>query len=95
MRIPEILIVSVFALGLLSGCGKPMLSCKQSNKDYAGSPELPPLKAPAGLEGPGTRNALKIPALATPERIRGRDEACLDSPPPFATPKGTDAKKPK
>ena len=53
-----------------------------------GAPELPPLKAPPGLDPPDTRNALKLPPLDTPERPRGKNEACLDIPPPFANPKG-------
>lgn len=61
--------------------------CKQSNKDYVGAKEMPPLKAPDGLENPDTRNGLKIPQLNTPERVRGRDEACLDAPPPFGSSK--------
>jgi hypothetical protein len=35
---------------LAPGCGKRVASCKQSNKDYAGAKEMPPLKAPPGLE---------------------------------------------
>lgn len=66
---------------------KAKIVCNQSNKDYAGAKEMPPLKAPAGLEVPNTRNALKVPALTTPERVRGASEACLDSPPPFAAAK--------
>ena len=46
--------------------------CRQSNKDYVGAKEMPSLKAPAGLEAPDTRNSLKVPALNTPERVRGR-----------------------
>jgi hypothetical protein len=63
--------------------------CRQSNKDYIGAKEMPPLKAPDGLETPDTRNALKVPPLNTPERVRARDEACLDAPPPFSTTKTT------
>lgn len=59
--------------------------CKQTNKDYVDAKELPPLRAPAGLEAPDTRNSLRVPPLNTPERVRGRDEPCLDTPPPFAT----------
>ena len=36
---------------------------------------MPPLKAPAELEAPDTRNALKVPPLDTPERVRGQDGA--------------------
>lgn len=63
--------------------------CKQDNKDYVGAKEMPPLKAPDGLDTPDTRNALKVPVLNTPERVRGSDESCLDAPPPFSTQKGT------
>lgn len=63
--------------------------CKQSNKDYVGAKEMPPLKAPEGLDAPDTRNALRVPPLNTPERVRGRDEPCLDAPPPFSTAKAT------
>lgn len=59
--------------------------CKQDDKDYVGAQEMPPLKAPDGLDAPNTRNALKVPPLNTPERVRGRDEPCLDAPPPFST----------
>ena len=95
MRKPAIFLASVLALALLSGCKSKETSCKQDNKDYVGAQELPPLKAPPGLEPPDTRNALKIPPLDTPERPRGKNEACLDVPPPFANPKGPDAAKPK
>ena len=64
---------------------KQKLVCKQDNKDYVGAKELPPLKAPDGLEPPDTRNALKIPVLQSAERVRGRDEPCLDAPPVFST----------
>lgn len=65
--------------------------CKQDNKDYAGAQDLPPLKAPEGLEAPNTRNALKVPPLNTPERVRGPDEPCLDVPPPYSTEKPAQA----
>lgn len=61
--------------------------CKQDNKIYIGAKEMPPLKAPDGLNAPDTRNALKVPVLNTPERVRGRDEPCLDTPPAFSTQK--------
>jgi uncharacterized lipoprotein len=95
MRIPVIFLTSVLALAALSGCKSKETSCHQDNKDYAGAKELPPLKAPPNLDPPNTRNALKVPPLDTPERIRGKDEPCLDIPPPFANPKGPDAPKPK
>jgi uncharacterized lipoprotein len=95
MRIPVILIASVAVLALLPGCKSAATSCKQDNKDYVGAKELPPLKAPSELQPPDTRNALKVPPLNTPERVRGKNEPCLDVPPPFTAPKATDAEKPK
>jgi uncharacterized lipoprotein len=95
MRIPVILVASVLALVVLPGCKTRGTSCKQDNKDYVGAKEMPPLKAPPELQAPDTRNALKVPPLNTPERVRGKSEPCLDIPPPFATPIATDAPKPK
>jgi uncharacterized lipoprotein len=96
MRIAGTLFACILSVAMISGCKSRMVSCKQDNsKDYAGARELPPLTAPPGLEVPNTRNSLKVPPLNTPERIRGREEGCLDTPPPFTTPKTTDAPKPK
>jgi uncharacterized lipoprotein len=95
MRIPVILITSVLVLAVLPGCKHRGTTCKQDNKDYVGAQDLPPLKAPPELQAPDTRNTLKIPPLATPERIRGKNEPCLDIPPPFESPKGPDVQKPK
>ena len=95
MRIAGTVLACLLSVAVISGCKSRMVSCRQDNKDYAGARELPPLTAPPGLEVPNTRNALKVPPLDTPERIRGKDEPCLDSPPPFANPKGPDAAKPK
>ena len=95
MRIAGTVFVCLLSVTMISGCKSRMVSCRQDNKDYAGAREVPPLTAPPGLEVPNTRNALKVPPLNTPERVRARDEGCLDTPPPFATPKTTDAPKPK
>ena len=95
MRIAGTLLACILSVTMISGCKSRMVSCKQDDKDYAEARELPPLTAPPGLDAPNTRNSLKVPPLATPERVRGRDEGCLDTPPPFATPKTTEAAKPK
>jgi uncharacterized lipoprotein len=44
---------------------------------------LPPLKVPAGLDAPDTRNAIKIPPLNEPERPRAPTDPCLAQPPSF------------
>jgi uncharacterized lipoprotein len=93
MRIAGSVLIATLALAAASGCKSRMESCSQTNKDYAGAKEVPPLKAPPGLETPNTRNALKVPPLNTPERVRGKNEPCLDIPPPFATPKAAEAPK--
>jgi uncharacterized lipoprotein len=93
MRIAGFVLLSFVALGL-AGCKTPLESCSQTNKDYAGAQELPPLKAPPGLDPPDTRNALKVPPIQAPERVRGKNEPCLDTPPPFTTPKATEPQKP-
>jgi uncharacterized lipoprotein len=86
MRIAGILALSLFAFAA-AGCKSPLKGCSQSNEDYAGAKEMPPLKAPPGLDAPETRNALRVPPLDTPERVRGPNEPCLDTPPPYSTPK--------
>jgi uncharacterized lipoprotein len=95
MRIAGIVFASVVFAAAMSGCKSHAASCHQSNKDYAGAQELPQLQAPPGLEAPDTRNALKVPPLNTPERVRDKHEPCLDAPPPFSTPKATDPQNPK
>jgi len=102
LRIPVILVASLAAVlsscggmrkvGNAALPGQPFgeqqkILCKKDNKDYVGAKEMPPLKAPDGLDTPDTRNALKVPVLNTPERVRGRDEACLDAPPAFSAEK--------
>jgi uncharacterized lipoprotein len=84
MRIAAVIAVSIVCVTALAGCKSRMQTCSQSDKDYAGAKEMPPLQAPPGLETPDTRNALKVPPLNAPERPRGKDEPCLDAPPPFS-----------
>jgi uncharacterized lipoprotein len=93
MRTASILIAGILCVASTSGCKSRLTVCHDTDKDYSGAQEMPPLQAPPGLEAPNTRNALKIPPLKTPERVRGKDEPCLDAPPPFATPKTAEAPK--
>ena len=83
MRIAVITLASVLCIAAVSGCKSRMTSCNQTDEDYSGAAEMPPLQAPPGLDAPNTRNALKVPTLNTPERKRGKNEPCLDLPPPF------------
>jgi hypothetical protein len=61
-------------------------ACSQP-PEYNSSDDRAPLAIPAGLDGPDTRTALRIPPLDTPERPRGPDEPCLDAPPRYETPR--------
>jgi uncharacterized lipoprotein len=83
MRIAVITLASVLCIAAVSGCKSRATSCNQTDEDYAGAAEMPPLQAPPGLDAPNTRNALKVPPLNSPERKRGKNEPCLDLPPPF------------
>ena len=47
------------------------------------SKDLPPLKVPAGLDAPDTRNAIKVPPLNEPEVPRVPSDPCLSQPPSF------------
>ena len=87
MRNAGIVLLGLVLLTGVTACKSPLVGCSQTNKDYAGAPEVPPLQAPPGLETPNTRNALKVPALNTPERTRGPNEPCLDAPPPYSASK--------
>ena len=66
---------------LLTGC-RSYSSCSEPS-NYGSGESIPPLEIPPGLEPPDTRNALKIPELAEPERPRTDAEGCLDQPPSY------------
>ena len=95
MRIPVIFLASVLALAVLSGCKSNETPASRTTRTMPAPRNFRRCKAPPNLDPPNTRNALKVPPLDTPERIRGKDEPCLDIPPPFANPKGPDTPKPK
>jgi hypothetical protein len=59
------------------GCREPQVT---SNID-----SLPPLRVPAGLDPPDTRNGVRIPQLNEPERSRAKTEPCLSEPPSYGT----------
>ena len=44
---------------------------------------LPPLKVPAGMDSPDTRNAIKVPPLTEPEQPRSAQDPCLSAPPSY------------
>jgi uncharacterized lipoprotein len=72
------------ALLLVGGC-QTVGSCRNPLTD-ADAPEIPPLKMPAGLDGPDTKQSLQIPPLNEPELPRGKDDPCQQEPPPMQEP---------
>jgi hypothetical protein len=85
------LLICAVSLPLLSSCtlfnrvfhrGKTSAACHEH--PFAGNTDSrPQLKVPEGLSAPDTRNAVKIPELAAPERQRAKSEPCLAMPPNF------------
>ena len=85
---PRNLLVVLLAgsLVLLPGCKRLLGGNCHKPQAYAAAQEVPPLRVPAGLDGPDTRAALKIPALEEPEAPRTAKDPCLEEPPSATTP---------
>jgi opacity protein-like surface antigen len=81
-------------LGVLAASGCASLRHHgKSNKPHCPEPavsenvkNMPPLRAPPGLDAPDTRNAVKIPPLTEPQVARAADAPCLSAPPSFGAP---------
>jgi hypothetical protein len=57
-----------------------------SEKPFSANTEnLPGLLVPEGLSPPDTRNAIKVPTLTEPERLRAKIEPCLAQPPSYGS----------
>jgi uncharacterized lipoprotein len=68
----------------IAGCGwlpDAYSGCDEA-RPYQAAKQAEPLKVPAGADLPDTRNALKIPELASPELPRDAG-TCLEHPPPY------------
>jgi hypothetical protein len=87
------LLVCCATVSVLSGCTVWDRMFHRRPKD-AGCVEKPfsqntetrlPLKVPEGLSAPDTRNAIRVPDLTSPERMRARSEPCLSRPPSYFT----------
>jgi len=75
---------AVAALAFTGGCGllpDAYTSC-QKPQPYHAAREAAPLRVPSGSNLPDTRNALRIPEVAAPERPAAA-EACIDHPPSY------------
>jgi uncharacterized lipoprotein len=87
MRMGRVLWVAVAGACLLSSCSwmrRGNDSCREPPVP-ANTENRPPLKAPAGLVAPDTRNAVKVPALTEPERPRSKSHPCLSLPPSYGS----------
>ena len=78
----------------LAGCGwlPDAYSGCNDVKHYESAKQMDPLRVPAGADLPDTHNALKIPAVDTPD-LPPEEGSCLDHPPPFGKER-PDAPKP-
>jgi uncharacterized lipoprotein len=75
----------IAAAALLSGChwfGKLTPDCHTS-QEYQRARQVAPLKVPAGLDSPNTKDALNIPTVDLAPPPPGPKEACLDLPPRY------------
>jgi hypothetical protein len=96
------LLVCATTLPLLGGCalynrvfhrGSNTASCHE-RPFIANAQSRPPLKVPEGMSAPDTRNAVKIPELATAEPEHSKNEPCLAQPPKFYAKAAPAAAKP-
>lgn len=71
---------------LASGCRTLTGGSCHKPQAYEQVEDLPPLKIPAGLDGPDTAGALEIPELNAPEIPADPDGPCLDAPPALTAP---------
>ncbi|HWL63902.1 MAG TPA: hypothetical protein VNQ32_13995 [Steroidobacteraceae bacterium] len=77
---------AVVALLLASGCSTVVGGACHKVQPHQTAGNLPPLKMPAGLDGPDTAEALAIPEINQPELPLDPDGPCLDAPPAITAP---------
>jgi uncharacterized lipoprotein len=75
----------IAAAALLSGChlfSKLTPDC-HTKQEYQRAGQVAPLKVPAGLDSPNTKDALVIPTVDLAPPPPGPKDACLDLPPRY------------
>ena len=80
------LLIMVSALLPLAGCGllpDAYTGCDKAQR-YQAAEQMAPLDVPAGADLPDTRNALKIPAIRTPQ-VPAEPGKCLEHPPSYGS----------
>ena len=82
------LLLSIAGAALLLGAGCRTLTGGSCHKvqPYENAESLPPLRVPAGLDGPDTAEALAIPRVNEPEPPDDPEAPCLDAPPAVTAP---------
>ena len=86
----RVVVILCLAAASLQGCAwMPWVHTTAKNEKChepalpASVPSIPLLQAPEGLDPPDTRNAVKIPELATPDKPRLPKDPCLSAPPSY------------
>src|SRR5262245_34085595 len=83
---PLLLTIACVSLALAAGCSSVVGGSCHKPQAYAQAGNLPPLRVPAGLDGPDTTEALEVPNLQEPEVALDPDGPCLEAPPAIVAP---------
>jgi hypothetical protein len=83
---PLLLTLACASLALIAGCSSVVGGSCHKPQAYAAAGNLPPLRVPAGLDGPDTDEALEVPELSEPEVPLDPDGPCLEAPPAIVAP---------
>ncbi len=78
-------LMAMTAAALLSGChlfSKLTPDC-HTPQEYQRAGQVAPLKVPAGLDAPNTKDALVIPTVDLAPPPPGPKDVCLDVPPRY------------
>ena len=79
--------LSCLSLLMLSSCAHHRgndVACRRPEFSLA-APNLPPLRAPSGLQAPNTSGGIHVPALNQPAPVRAGSAPCLDWPPTYVS----------
>lgn len=83
---PLLLCLACVSLAAVAGCRGVVGGSCHKPQAYAQAGNLPPLRVPAGLDGPDTTEALQVPDLQEPEVPLDPDGPCLEAPPAIVAP---------
>ncbi|HUG71978.1 MAG TPA: hypothetical protein VMK82_01020 [Steroidobacteraceae bacterium] len=83
---PLFLSIAAGSLLLAAGCASPLGGSCHKPQAHAEAENLPPLRVPAGLDGPDTSAALKVPPVSEAAVPVDPDGPCLDAPPAITAP---------